>query len=249
MITPDQQSYLRRLLFADIQTVSAVPEYDSLDAPMRKLWDQRAAAFRETGDKSPAELWQERAGLYAEFGRIVCIGLGYFVIDAAGHAELRIKSLQSDSEIAVLDSFTEMLKQARFNGRGNKQTILCAHNGKEFDFPFLCRRLLLNNLPLPDLLDIMGRKPWDIPHADTMELWRFGEKRAYVSLAGLALLFGLNGAENEIEKVNVSELWYSDARQTVAAHARRQVALTAQVLMRLLRFPALREDQLVFVEE
>ena len=244
---PEQQAYLKRHLFIDVQTVAATPDYDSLTAGMRVLWDQKASAQSNSKQLSVPDLYRDRAALYAEFGKVISIGLGYFTV-LEQETELRITSVSGGTEAEILTRFSGMLQQGRFSGRGSRQTLLCAHNGREFDFPYLCRRFLLNALPLPELLNPSGRKPWELPITDTMELWRFGEKRSFISLAGLALLFGVPGAEADLEKLNVTDAYYNNEHGKIRSHCLRQVSLTAQVLMHLQHLPPLSEEQIKYVD-
>lgn len=152
---------LSKILFLDIETVSRWPDYKEMPETFQKLWDEKTRYQR--GEESPEEYYPKRAGILAEFGKIICISCGFF----AHPREFRVKSFYGDDESALLQEFAELLNK-HFN---RKDQLLCAHNGKEFDFPYLCRRMVINGIPIPPILDLTGKKPWEVAHLDTMELW------------------------------------------------------------------------------
>ncbi|MGZ4090294.1 MAG: ribonuclease H-like domain-containing protein, partial [Bacteroidia bacterium] len=152
---------IENILFLDIETVPVTYKYGDLDKTSKELWDRKWQFIKEV---SP-ETQYEKAGIYAEFAKVVCIGVGFY-----NGNKFRIKALTSDNEVDILKELSALLGQ-HFNTAAH---LLCAHNGKEFDFPFLCRRYLINNLPLPKALQIQGMRPWEVKHIDTMDLWKFG---------------------------------------------------------------------------
>ena len=183
-----QQLNLERVLFLDIETVPQHANYKDVPERLKTLWDKKAGFLAKT-EESPEELYG-RAGIYAEFGKIVCISVGFI-----HSGEIRLKSFYSHNEKELLQDFSELL--TGFFGRNDQ--LLCAHNGKEFDFPYIARRLLINGLPLPHLLDIAGKKPWEIQHLDTMELWKFGDFKNYTSLNLLTAVFDIPTPKDDID--------------------------------------------------
>lgn len=174
---------LKRIFFIDVETVSNHKDYDSLDTEWRELWDRKAQNISRWSrlDKTPNELY-DRAGIYAEFGKIVCISVGYFH-QTKSKELFRVKSFYHDDEKELLQSFQELLAK----NHPRKFSALCAHNGKEFDYPYLCRRMMVHGIALPNVLKIQGKKPWELNHLlDTMQLWSFGDYKHYTSLALLA---------------------------------------------------------------
>ncbi|MBA3901022.1 MAG: ribonuclease H-like domain-containing protein, partial [Bacteroidetes bacterium] len=167
---------LHNVLFLDIETVPIYPDYSELPEPFKALWDHKAG-FIAKEPQTPYETY-ERAGIYAEFGKIVCISIG--AIDEAdnGKCSFRVKSFAGEDEVVLLENFLKLLNEHY----KEPNHLLCAHNGKEFDFPFLSRRILINGLKLPKILNTAGKKPWQVPHLDTLELWKFGDYKHYSSL-------------------------------------------------------------------
>ena len=157
---------MKNILFLDIETVPQHENYQSLDDRWKKLWDRKANQIAKN-EETPEELYA-RAGIYAEFGKIICISVGFIHDDGNGR-EFRIKSFYGENEFTVLEEFCALL-QHNYNPKSH---FLCAHNGKEFDFPYLSRRILINGIKMPDMLDLAGKKPWDVKHLDTMNLWKF----------------------------------------------------------------------------
>ena len=180
---------IENILFLDIETVSVVPDYQSLDERLKKLWDRKSERIRQKDTDSPDSLF-ERAGIYAEFGKIICICVGIF-----RNNELRIKAFYGDEEKQILQDFASLLN----NYYSKPDHLLFAHNGNEFDFPYISRRMLINGLRLPFLLDTAGRKPWEVNHLDTMELWKFGDFKNYTSLDLLAAVFDIPTPKDDID--------------------------------------------------
>ena len=221
---------LKNILILDIETVSCVEKYDLLDDRLKKLWDKKSAGFKEADVKSSSELFQERAGIYAEFGQVVVIALGYFTTNDDGTIGLRIKAFSGQDEAKVLSDFKYLLE----NKFDQENLVLCAHNGKEFDFPYMCRRMLVHGISLPSVLDISGKKPWEVRHIDTMELWKFGDRKSFTSLDLLASLFQIPSSKDEIDGSMVTTVYYRENNlERIATYCMHDVAVTAQVFLKL----------------
>lgn len=191
---------LTKILFLDVETVPVLPYYEDLSDDWKKLWNKKAKFLVKAG-QTPADVY-ERAGIYAEFGKIVCISVGGI---NAGN-EIKVKSYYSDDEKELLKDFAELLNQHYHT----KNHLLAAHNGKEFDFPFIARRMLVNKISLPKLLNLAGKKPWEIQHIDTLELWKFGDYKHYTSLELLAKLFDIPTPKDDITGADVAKVYYKD---------------------------------------
>jgi DNA polymerase elongation subunit (family B) len=191
------------IIFLDIETVPQYPEFERLDNRFKYLLDKKSANFRKP-EESAAEVYQ-RAGIYAEFGKIICISTGYlYLVDNQQH--LRLKSFQGDDEKILLQDFAQMLNI--FSKKKNVQ--LCAHNGKEFDFPYIARRMLINGIVLPKALDIAGKKPWEVGFIDTLELWKFGDYKNYTSLELLTAVFGIPTPKDDIDGSMVAGVYWGE---------------------------------------
>jgi hypothetical protein len=233
---------LKYLLFIDIETVSCTPSYQDLPVPMQSFWDKRAKMYQEQNETS-VEAFEKYAALHAEFSQIVSIGLGFFYLNEQGELGLRVKSISKDDEKQLLQEFKDLLEK-----RLSKRRHLVAHNGKEFDYPFLCRRILINGLGLPAVFQYLRSKPWENPHLDTMEMWRFGERKNYVSLRLLAYLFRLPPYHDIIDGSMVSNIYHQDKNlERIAAYCRNDVITTAQVYLRLQNFPIVKQENIIEV--
>ena len=219
---------LENVLFLDIETVPDPVHFDQQSELKQKLWEKKTA-FQRKDEEDPAEFW-ERAGLYAEFGKIVCISAGLF--SSTGRPlRFRIKSFAGEQERKILPDFADLLNSFRKKG----ELLLCAHNGKEFDFPFLARRMLINGITIPDVLNLSGKKPWEVKHIDTMELWKFGEFRNFTSLALLAEVLGISNPKDDIDGSEVARVFYEEKDyDRIARYCEKDVLAVAQVLLRLL---------------
>ena len=193
-----------KILFFDIETVPQTFDYNELDERGQGLWDKKTRFIQERENLSPEEVY-DKAGIYAEFGRVVCISLG-FVLQKEGETQIRIKSIANEDEIALLQEFLDLLNSYY----DSPDFLFCAHNGKEFDIPFLCRRILINNLKIPYMLNVSGKKPWEIKHLDTMELWKFGDFKNYTSLDLLTYIFKIPTPKDDMDGSQVAKVFYQD---------------------------------------
>ena len=232
---------LQNLLVIDIETAPVVPELESLPEAMQDAWESKAAKHRPE-DVTPHDHFFDRAGIFAEFGKIVCISVGYFLKDNknADKLNLRIKSFSGREEKPILEGFFELLNHPHFN---TPEIGLAGHNIKEFDVPYICRRALLNGLILPKILDISGRKPWETNFVDTLNLWKFGDYKNYTSLALLSALFDLPTPKDDIDGSEVgSVFWHKDDVDRITRYCQKDVIAVAQLLLRFKGMPVLDED-------
>ena len=234
---------LKNILFLDIETVAETKTFQQLSERKQELWKKKSAFFREADEKTPDELY-ERAGIYAEFGKIVVIAVGYFsVIDP--EAKLRVTAFYGHNEKQILEEFAELLNSKHFN---TKDTRLCAHNGKEFDFPYISRRMLIHGIPLPGVLQLSGKKPWEIPHFDTLELWKFGDYKHYTSLDLLASIFDIDSSKDDIDGSQVNQVYYQENDlERIMEYCKRDVSVLVQVFLKLSQLPALRSENITFL--
>ncbi len=224
----------------DIETVSTVSSYDELDSRGRELWAKKTVFLQEREEKTAEELF-DRAGIYAEFGKIVCISVG-FVVQKQGENHVRLKSFASHDERELLVDFANLL-QSHFNGPDH---LLGAHNGKEFDFPYIARRMVILGVELPGLLDIAGKKPWEIKHLDTMELWKFGDYKAYTSLDLLTYVLNIPTPKDDIDGSQVANVYYKENDlDRIIQYCEKDVVATIQLVMRYKMEPLIPEEYIV----
>lgn len=225
---------ISNVLFLDVETAPLVYKYADLDNNVKKLWDVK---FRYQQAESPETLYK-KAGIYAEFAKVVCISVGFF------HSEtFRIKSFTGKDEKQLLHDFSALLNEHYHS----KKHLLCAHNGKEFDFPFLCRRMLINGLKLPKVLNITGKKPWEVNHLDTMDLWKFGDYKNYTSLNLLAAVFNIPTPKDDIDGSDVARVyWEENDIQRIATYCQKDVITVAQLLLRFKGEPLIEDKNIVY---
>lgn len=220
---------VKDVLFLDIETVANQFDYSQLDERLKTQWSRKAAFFRRESDLTDEEVYHDRAGIYAEFGRVICIAVGKFIENETGDLILRTKVYYGDDEKTVLEEFRTMLDKL-----DQRAIRLCAHNGKEFDFPYLCRRMLVNCIPLPQALNIAGKKPWEIPHIDTMELWKFGDYKNYTSLDLLAAIFHIPSSKSDIDGSQVNHLYHKEnGLVRIKDYCLRDVVVLAQLFLKM----------------
>ena len=229
---------LDKILFLDIETVPMCSTYDELPEKFVPLWDKKAGYLKREEEDTPSALFP-RAGIYAEFGKVVCISFGMF-----NDGNFRIKSFYGDDEKALLTDFANLL-ESKFS---SKDFLLCAHNGKEFDFPYLSRRMLINSIPLPEILDLAGKKPWEVAHIDTMELWKFGDFKNYTSLEVLSAVFDIPTPKDDIDGSQVGKVYWEDKDlERIVKYCQKDVLAIAQLFLRYQGKELLDEEQVVIV--
>lgn len=211
------------VLFLDIETVSQHKMYEELTDPLKSLWNRKAQFLAKTEVDTPSSLY-ERAGIYAEFGKIICISVGFLRDD-----KIRIKSFAGDDEFRLLDDFANLLNKS-YN---KSESLLCAHNGKEFDFPYISRRMLINGIRLPGILNVAGCKPWEVRHLDTMELWRFGDHKNFTSLELLTSVFGIETPKDDISGEQVGyAYWEENNLERIVMYCQKDVLAVVQLFRR-----------------
>lgn len=225
-------THFHKTLIIDIETVPLTDDWFSLPEAIRNHWVHKMNFLHlsEEQKANPSSVFADRAGIYSEFGKIVCIGMGY-ITGREGTQVIRLKSLKNDNEKELLQAFCSTVSHFK---EQNKEIIFCGHNIKEFDIPYICRRMLINGLDLPECLDISGLKPWQVAHQDTLELWRFGDYKSYVSLDLLAQVLQIPSSKSDIDGSQVgATYWKEKDLERIAQYCLRDVYTTALVYMRL----------------
>jgi len=229
---------LEKVLFLDIETVPMCATYDQMPERFRKLWDKKAARLAKNDEDTPETLFP-RAGIYAEYGKVICISFGMM-----SGGTFRIKSFFGDDEKVLLTDFANLL-ESKFS---SSDFLLCAQNGKEFDFPYLSRRMLINGVSLPEILDLAGKKPWEVAHLDTMELWKFGDFKNYTSLETLAAVFDIPTPKDDIDGSQVGKVYWEDNDlDRIVIYCQKDVLTIAQLFLRYQGKALLTEDQVLIV--
>lgn len=216
---------LNQIMVIDIETVPQYANFNDVPQHLQDLWEQKTH-YQRSAEQSPEDFY-EKAGIMAEFGKIVCISLGiFFQQDKFQH--LRIKSFYGNNEADILKDFNSLLEKQPAS------LMFCAHNGKEFDFPYLCRRFLINGMKIPKQLELSGKKPWEVNHIDTMELWKFGDYKHYTSLNLLAAILDVPTPKDDIDGSMVRQVYYEEQNlPRIVTYCQKDVITTAQVLLKL----------------
>lgn len=235
-------SILRNILFIDIETVAQCNRFENVPDRIKPLWERKIRYYIDKEECSLAVSYRDKAAIYAEFGKVISIGLGYYSFEEEV-PQFRVMSIDGDNEEELLLSFLEIL--AKFN---QENLVICGHNIKEFDVPFLCRRLLLNGLKIPYVLDVSGRKPWEVGFIDTMNLWKFGDYKHYTSLDTLATIFDIPSSKSDIDGSLIHEVYYEEGNlKRISEYCKKDVVVTAQVFLKLKTLPILSIDQIVYI--
>lgn len=233
-----QRLALENILFLDIETVPQEESFDNLIKEDQELYALKTQ-YQRREDYTPAEFY-DRAGIWAEFGKIICISVGFFTRSDTNR-QFRTTSY-TGTEFKILNEFSKMLEE-HFS---RNEHLLCGHNAKEFDFPYIARRMIIHGMELPAKLNLFGKKPWEIPHLDTMELWKFGDYKHYTSLKLLTRILGIESPKDDIDGSQVRNVFYIEKDiKRIANYCERDVVAVAQVLLRLRGEKILTDEQIV----
>lgn len=234
-----QKTDIEKILFLDIETVPQVYNFKELDEKTAQLYLDKNRYIIERDELTDEEVYQ-KAGVFAEFGKIVCISCG-LVQDKMTGKEIRLKSFYGDDEAQVLRDFADMLN----NHYNTPNHALCGHNAKEFDLPFIARRMLINGIDLPDALDVAGKKPWEINHLDTMELWKFGDYKHYTSLSLLCHIFNIPTPKDDISGADVARVYYEENDlERIVAYCHKDVVALIQLFLRFRNEALVKEENI-----
>ena len=232
---------LNDVLFLDIETVPQEETWNNLSKETQGLFSKKTQ-YQRKEEFTPEEFY-ERAGIWAEFGKIICISVGYFV-DVDKKKQLRLTSFFGDDEHKLLIEFKVLLDKHFVK----KSNVLCAHNGKEFDFPFIARRMIVHQIELPKKLNLFGKKPWEVPHLDTLELWKFGDYKHYTSLKLLTSILGIPSPKDDIDGSEVASVYYKEKNiQRIVTYCEKDTIAVAQILLRFNNQELLKNTDVVSV--
>ncbi|HMQ48014.1 MAG TPA: ribonuclease H-like domain-containing protein [Saprospiraceae bacterium] len=240
---------IANVLFLDIETVCAKSQYQELDDTMQELWQLKAKQIlrvdmEDLNEEASAKAYKDKAAIFAEFGKIVCISVGAIHRDKEDQKlKVRLKSFASENEAELLHAFSQLLFQ-HYNDPN--KFFLCGHNIKEFDVPYICRRMVVNQLPMPNMLNISGKKPWEIAYLiDTLELWKFGDHKHFTSLKLLAAVLGFPSPKDDMDGSQVGHVyWEEKDLKRIAHYCEKDVLATIQLFLRFKRMPLLESDQI-----
>lgn len=234
---------ITKILFLDIETVPQYASVSDMGEEAFRLWKKKAARYYDEG--STDEDVYSRAGIYAEFGKIVCISVAY-LHSKNGILEARVRSFAGDDEECILRDFLALLT-SYYNTR---QIYFCAHNGFEFDFPFIARRSLIHGLQLPDTLDTRGKKPWEVQHLDTLDLWRFADYKNYTSLALLAHVFGIPTPKDDMDGSQVCDVyWKQHDVSRIVTYCQKDVITVMQLFRKYRCEEIIPEERITIVTD
>jgi len=233
-----------KIMFLDIETVPQTEYYEELSDEVGQLWTEKFAALkRNWADRfgeniTSEEAFAQNGGIYAEFGKIICISVG-FIFYRDNEMHFRTKSFAGDDEKLILQEFAHLI-----NRTWNTQDhLFCGHNIKEFDVPYICRRMIINNIAIPNLLNVSGKKPWEVSFLDTLELWKFGDKKNYTSLKLLTAVLGIPAPKDDIDGSQVASVYYKEKNiKRIAAYCQKDVLASAQVFLRLNQIETIKES-------
>ncbi|ASB48580.1 3'-5' exonuclease [Alkalitalea saponilacus] len=236
------QYKVENVLFVDIETVPQYPGFQDLDVDFQQLWEKKSSYFRKE-DQTPADVY-ERAGIYAEFGKIVCISAG-IVFSKNGERFFKAKSFAGHDEKLLLTEFGQMLTAFT----SEKDRNICGHNVKEFDIPFIARRMIINGVSLPAELDVAGKKPWEVKFIDTLDLWKFGDYKHYTSLALLTKILNIPTPKDDIDGSQVASVYYEENNlERIAVYCEKDVFATAQLFLRFKGEPLIKQENFIRAE-
>ncbi len=231
----------QNILFLDIETVPEFENFLDLSLEMQVQFAKKTQYQRK--DDITAKEFYERAGIWAEFGKIICISVGFFS-SFRKERTFRIKSFYGDDEKQLLTDFKDLLEE-HFSKPSH---LLCAHNGKEFDFPFIARRMIIKQIKLPEKLNLFGKKPWEIAHIDTLDLWKFGDYKHYTSLSLLTTILGIPSPKDDIDGSQVAGVYYQEKNlKRIVKYCEKDTLAVVQLLLRFSDLNLLNKNEIIFI--
>ncbi len=231
---------IRKILFLDIETVSYEKSYSQLSEEKAALWNIKVKHLHSSNNDHPEKMYN-RAGIYAEFGKIVCISIG-MLTKVNGIDTFKLKSFYGSDERVILEDFADVIGKMIADN-----LLLCAHNGKEFDFPYIARRMIVNGMKIPPLLDVRFRKPWEVPFLDTMDMWRFGDYKSYTSLKLLTNTLGIPSPKDDIDGSMVGKVYWEDGDiKRIAEYCEKDVVAIFQLFKRYRAEELFNTDNILF---
>lgn len=235
---------LSNLLILDIETVALTEDYQKLNPDLQKHWERKASFLRNEEEQPPEVLYGQKAGIYAEFGRVITVAFGIFH-EVKGELCIRVKSFSDHDEGKLLTDVRNFL-ETKFDP---EYLRLCAHNGKEFDFPYLSRRMLINGIRLPYVLDNSGKKPWEVNFLDTLEMWKFGDRKNFTSLDLLTTIFEIPSSKSDIDGSMVNEVYYGEQKglERIEKYCQGDVIATAQLFLKINALPIVQPENITIV--
>lgn len=240
---------LKNIIVLDIETISAVEKFELLPDRLQAQWIKKARYLRNEEEISAEELFFEKGGIYAEFGKIISIAVGVFHENEEGETAFRVKAFSNDDEEKLLTEFKGLIEE-RFNSDRLK---FCSHNGKEFDYPYLCRRMLINRIDIPNALNLRDRKPWEVQHLDTLDMWKFGDRKNYTSLELLTALFNIDSSKETegdyIDGSQVNEVYYRENDlERISKYCKNDVVATAQLFLCLNNLDQIKKKNITILD-
>jgi len=243
---------IANVLFLDIETASREAGFFDLDENFQELWRLKssrmlAAKDEPADDGAFASLYKDRAAIYSEFGKIICISVGIVFRDKNQRLSLRLKSFADEDEAKLLSDFAALLNQYYKNP---DRQFICGHNIKEFDVPYICRRMVVHQIVHPGMLQLHGKKPWETKHLlDTLELWKFGDAKSFTSLKLLAAVLGFPSPKDDMDGSEVGRVyWEEKDLDRISTYCEKDVLATVQLLLKFMYMPLLEPDQVTYVE-
>jgi len=235
-----EKTDLKKILVIDIETVPQLAGYEELSEEWKELWQKKMQ--RELKEGLTADGLYHRAGIYAEFGKIICICAGFFYDNGSG-LSFKVKAFYGEDEKKLLGEFSELVNNS-FSAADN---LLCGHNSREFDFPYIARRCLVNSLPIPAVLDNSAKKPWEVQHIDTMDMWKFGDYKSFSSLNLLAAVFGIDSPKDDMDGSIVwSVYWLDRDLERIKTYCQKDVVTVAQLLLKFKGMQPLKQENVSF---
>jgi 3'-5' exonuclease len=234
----------KEILFLDIETVTETGNWEDLDERKKELWKKKASYMSSTEEIDPEALYFEKGAIFAEYGKVVAIAIG-MIGKKEGQEFLKVKAFAQEDESQLLEEFANFLHQ----NISPEKYLLCAHNGKEFDYPYLCRRLLIHGMHLPEILNLENKKPWEVPHLDTLEMWKFGDRKNYTSLDLLAAIFKVDSSKSDMDGSMVNHVYYEEKDlRKIAKYCMMDVVVTVQVYRKMKLLELIPEENIQLVE-
>jgi DNA polymerase elongation subunit (family B) len=244
-LTPKKQELFKSRFKKDWEAMGADPQRHFIKEMITAASTVTPVEAVETlvDNKMIEALYNNKAPLHPEFGKIVCISIGYIDGEIPEKIEdkpevelkLKLKSFYGHDEVKLLQDFLNATKSAITNAV-NPTYHLCGHNIMNYDVPFIAKRFIINGLKLPAMFDLDGKKEWNLPYfIDTRNVWKFNVYDSNCSLDLLCNLFDVESSkEGGISGKDVRDVFYIENDvQKIAMYCEEDVRALAQVYLKM----------------
>lgn len=234
----------KNLLSIDIETVRIVDKYGDLPIEWQKGWEYKNKQAGEVPYfEELADSWEKTASLYAEFSKVCAVSVTF--LSKSGD-KLMCKEFWGENEQEILNNLADLLNQS---SNSSKDFRLVGHAAKYFDYPFLCKRYMINGLDIPFMLDSSTLKPWENRNLCTnADVWKCGGTGAGSSLQAMCLAMGVPVSKVDLVGDEVGAAYFRGEFERIGTYCSYDTIATFNVIRRIKKEVIFAFDEVVYLD-